>query len=160
MPVDVVTLVLAAVVSALIQGVVGTLIWLAVRRNVEMVDRLQERLNDFEAKRLGAVENSVKILAETEGEGRRRIHEEITWVRTHFVHSNTCAKMMGEVARGMENFASATHDLARIQAATEMNTREIGRVTERIAGVAEDQARMEGRHEGNAGGTPVARGQR
>lgn len=147
MGVDMVTLAVAAMVSAVIQGSVGTLIWLAVRRNVETVDRLREKINEFESKRLAAVEQSVKSLAATESDGRRRIHEEITWVRTHFVHSKTCEKMMGDVARGMENFASATHDLAKIQTATEANTREINRVAERIAALAEDQARMQGRHE-------------
>lgn len=147
MPVDAMTLAVSAMVTALIQGGVGTLIWLAVRRNVETVDRLKNRIETIEGEKLMALARRQE-LAETENkDGRRRLHEEITWVRTHFVHAKSCEKMMGDVARGMEGFVSATRDLGRIQAATEQNTSQINGVAERIAGLATDLARMEGRHE-------------
>jgi len=145
MSIDVLTLAVSALVSAVIQGGVGALIWFAVRRNVELVDRLRDRIETIESDKIVALSREVKSNSQSEIEGRRRLHEEIVFVRTHFVHSKTCEKMMGGVARGMEKFAAAASDLSGIQKATEINTREIGRVAERIAGLSTDLARMEGR---------------
>jgi hypothetical protein len=146
MSIDVLTLAVSALVSAVIQGGVGALIWFAVRRNVELVDRLRDRIETIESDKIAALSREVKSNSQSEIDGRRRLHEEITFVRTHFVHSKTCEKMMGNVARGMEKFAAAASDLGGIQKATEINTREIGRVAERIAGLSTDLARMEGRN--------------
>lgn len=149
MPVDVVSVAVSTAISAAVQGLVGMLIWLGIRRNIEKVDRLERDVKSLETEKIDRLESDLeKHEAETnrrfeaDTQSRRKIHEELTFVRTHFVHVETCKYQH-------EKFEGAVQDLARVQERTEATTRLLEKLNERITGMVQDIARVEALQEAN-----------
>lgn len=141
------------VVSAIVQGSIGLLFYLAVQRNMQKVDRLQERLNNMEQKKLADIEENARRLEtriddrERDAAGKRKkIYEEMVDIRTHFVHVKACEKMHTRMAEQFERFSGSVIDLAKIQDRMEVLTKQLDHLGEQVVALGRDLSHMEGQH--------------
>lgn len=132
-------------IGAMIQCAIGLLFYLAVQRNMEKVDRLQEQLDKMEHDRIEKLEANV-IRHEKEASDKRKvIYEEISDIRTHFVHVKICEKMHQQMATQFEKFSSAVIDMARLQERSEQTAKTLTDIQDRLIAQGQDLAKMEGR---------------
>jgi uncharacterized membrane-anchored protein YhcB (DUF1043 family) len=132
-------------VGAVVQCGVGLLFYLAVQRNMEKVDRLQEQLDKMEHDRIEKLEGNMVTHEKEASEKRRKIYEEIGDIRTHFVHIKTCEKMHEAMTEQFEKFSGAVIDLARLQERTEQTAKTLEDIQNRLIAQGQDLAKMEGR---------------
>lgn len=143
MSVDLVTLAMSTAVSAAVQGLVGLLIYVAIRRNLEKVDRLEETVKELEDQKIARINADIREHKaeddkrfEAAAKSRLGLHEDVEDIRTHFVHVKTCQKQH-------ETFTAAVTDLARVQERTETTTRMLDNLNQRITGIIQDLAKVE-----------------
>jgi hypothetical protein len=160
MSVDLLTMAAGIGVSALIQALVGFAVWLLIRRNIEKVDRLEQAVNDLENDKVQRIADDLEKHAaednrrfEGESISRKKIHEDITEIKTHFVHVKTCQKQH-------ETFTVAVTDLAKVQERTENVTKMLDALNGRMVGMVQDIAAVQavqderGKQDAPKGGRP------
>jgi hypothetical protein len=142
-------------VGAVVQGLIGLLFYLAVQRNMEKVDRLQERVSTMEKEKLAAMATATEKLEEKmeagfkeESAKRKGLHEDIEFVRTHFVHVKACERMHTVMAAQFEKFSGAVIDLAKVQEKTEQTAKRMEQISEQVISLGQDISKMEGAHNG------------
>lgn len=147
MMVDLVNVAVTTGIGAMIQGLVGLLIWFTIRRNIEKVDRLENKLSTLEERRVNGIEKRFEGHCEHDANARKKIYEDLTFIRTRFVHVESCAKIHAQASAQLDRFQSAVTDLARVQEATEINAKTLERLGERLISVSNDVARVEASQE-------------
>jgi len=134
-------------VGAVVQCGVGSLFYLAVQRNMEKVDRLQQQLEKIEHDRIEKLESDMAGHEKEAGDKRKKIYEEIVNIRTHFVHVKTCEKLHQALVNQFEKFSGAVIDLAKVQEKTAQLAARLEQIAEQTVALGQDLAKMEGRHE-------------
>ena len=150
-------------------ALIGVTIWLVVRRPVEVSDRtidglkrrdeqLEREVTALRDQRVASMEKAFDEHTRIDEArfnqaqaSRKSIHEELTNVKTHFVHKTECREaqegMMRQLEGQVEKLAATTQTLARVQERVEI-TADVNRATsERLTAIGQDLARLEGKLE-------------
>jgi len=146
--------IMSLLVGALIQGAIGLLFYLAVKRNLEKVDRLEEKLGIMERDHISKIEADAKEHAnKIEGKftadaaKRKALYERLEDMRGEFVQVTNCTKIHEQWAAQFERFSGAVLDLARVQAETKLTAEQLKLVSERVIALGNDVSKMEGKNE-------------
>jgi hypothetical protein len=131
-------------VSALIQSLMGTLIYFAIRRPREEVAELRKEVTDLKDTRVTALENKVAA-AEEYGRGRReKIYESLQDLKDGKVDVSNCKDLHKELMAGLQEYRCAVVDLKGVQVELKSTAAFVSDVNERVIGLAADVSRMEG----------------
>lgn len=147
--------VLGAVVNGLVSLIIGGIIGEALRRWMNKRDlEVQELNRDVKVLReekfkaladaLGAHEKCDITRFDHAANARKKIYEEITYLRTHFVHVEACAKIHQQTMEDKERFIAAVGDLRAVQKSVEILTTRLEGINEQQIAIIRDLGRVEG----------------
>lgn len=131
-------------VSAAIQGLVGLVIWAAVRRNLERVDRLEGEIGELKDRRIGGLEQAFRDHEELNRVAREELFKELRGIHTGFVNKADCFAMHREMTKQFDRFSSAVIDLARVQERNEQLAGFIEEVNNRVISTMQDVSKIQG----------------
>lgn len=136
--------VISVIVSAVIQCAIGLLFWFAVRRNVEMLDQLKDRVRTLEEKRITGLENAFEEHVRANADAREKLFNELRHIDSTFITREQCKELHRASLGQFEKFQSAVLDLAKIEEKTRATAAFVEEVNERVIAAMQDIARMEG----------------
>jgi chromosome segregation ATPase len=145
-------------VTALIQMGIGTLFYFAVRRNLDKVDRLEEKLEDLERERIDAMEATQRDCRlrcererEHEAQSRKELHRDLSEVRRTYVTVAALNEALHEIKSAQQDFRGAVLDLAAIKNEIGNVAAFVSEVNQRGIALLADVARIEGELQGKKG---------
>ena len=148
MQVEIWTLVMGAVIQALI----GTAFWLLIQRAIQKVEKLQEAIEDLKERRVAVIERNLEAhRREDDGrfhaasESRKGMHLRISTIERDYVPGSLCRQQHLELRQGQEEFRAAVVDLAGLRSEINTTTAFLREVNQRVIAAMTDIARLEGR---------------
>jgi uncharacterized membrane protein YgaE (UPF0421/DUF939 family) len=149
------TLFVSALVQALVGAGTGFFFWLFIQRQVEKYDRLTQRLDDLEEKRIAGIESAAKEHGQANEDEkdknaarRKEIYERLAKVERESVTAAKCHEKHQEERAGLLEYRAAVIDLAKVQEKLFGTANFLDEVNERVISLKEDVARMQGEQHG------------
>jgi len=118
----------------------------------QQINALSEEIKDLREQRIGRIEKSIEDLTglmkeevKHAGQSRRGMHQEITEIRTHFVHKKECGDVHGKQAEQLDRVEALAVDLARVEERQHSTAETMKTISEQQVAIGQDLARLEGR---------------
>ena len=142
----------SAAVQALVGGGISFLFWMFLQRQVEKYDRLRQRVDHLEEKRVTAIETDAKDESEKNAARRKEIYERLGAIEKTAVTMALCREQHKALMESLEEYRAAVIDLAKVQENVTSTAKFVDEVNERVISLKEDVARMQGVHQGEKEG--------
>ena len=131
----------------LVSAVVGALVWLLIKRNVERGDRerasLKNEVSELRDERVKKVERDVEHAQRS----RSKIYQDITDIRGKFVHKGECTEQRDEMMQRIAGFNESVLKLERVSERTNTVMKLGDRLLQQMISVKEDVASITARVE-------------
>lgn len=138
----------SAAVQALVGGGISFLFWMFLQRQVVKYDRLTQRVDDIEEKRISCIEQNAKEENEKNAARRKEIYERLGAIEKTAVTMALCREQHKALMESLEEYRAAVIDLAKVQQNVSSTAKFVDEVNERVIALKEDVARMQGENHG------------
>lgn len=134
-------------IGAVIGALAGWLVWMVMRRPTERLDRAEAQIMDLRDKQVAGLENRLDDhvrhtaeMFEKNAEARKAIYEELTWVKTHFVHVKTCGDAHAQMREHLNQVTAMASRMEAIAQRTSDAMQRGERLLEQIIAIRADLA--------------------
>lgn len=139
------------VASAAISGIIGILIWIAVRRPIDVATRrheqLEDEVRDLREQRVGRLEKEMEKETTGSMNDRRDMDDKVARVRQEFVHKKECSEAMGLMRDQLASFNGSVLKLERVSERTDQALESTKELMQQVISTKEDLAHLVGRVE-------------
>ena len=138
---------LLAGVGAVVSALGGWLVWLAMRRPLDRIDAAEGEIKDLRDQKFVRLQKDLdghvcwtQDMFVKNAEARKAIYEELTWVKTHFVHVKNCADSHAMLRDHLNQVTAMTSRMEALSQRTTDTMQRGERLLEQVIAIRADLA--------------------